>query len=72
MTIVTISNSECRISAEIVPTSPRLDRLSIVFGPAYLAIWEKGERKAFIAALQEADSELDAAEEARNNEQVAE
>ena len=65
MTTVKIDNSPCTISSQIDPNLPTLDRVFMLFGPVYLGIWDKDDRKAFIAALLKADAELDAAQAAR-------
>ena len=62
---ITINGTAVKIFAHIDPGYPQLDKLVIDIGVTWISLWSIDERKAFIAALIEADAELDAAIEAR-------
>jgi len=59
------------IAAIDVKYSPRTDYLLVSFGTVSMGLYSSSERKAFIAALQEADAELDVAALRAEKEQVA-
>jgi len=56
-----IDGVRCLVQGIADERVPGLDRLNVSFGPASFSIWDKEERKAFIAALIEADAQMDAA-----------
>jgi len=66
MSTVIIQGNETKIKAVIdLEYGPSCDYLFLAFGAASVGIFRSDERKAFIAALIEADAELDAAIKAR-------
>jgi hypothetical protein len=72
MSKLTLQDSPVIVEAKIDTNySPAVDYLLIFFGPLTLGLYSASERKAFIAALQAADAELDAAALRGKKEKVA-
>ncbi len=62
MSELTIQGSKVVVRSSIdTRFSPGTDYLMVQFGPVSMGMYRSGERKAFIAALQAADAELDVA-----------
>jgi len=72
MSTITIQGSKVVVRASIdTRFSPGTDYLMVNFGPLRMGMCRSDERKAFIAALQAADAELDVAALRGNKDEVA-
>ena len=72
MSTITINGAPVVVMASIhIRFSPAVDNLHIAFGPMAMGIYDSAERKAFIAALQAPDAELDVAALRGKKDEVA-